>query len=162
MKRTCISLLAAVAALVILVACAQEQKTPVTVDTRAQDEAAIRAASAAWSKAATAKDIETCVSVYAQDAERLPDGAPAIIGKESIRKEWTALLATPGEGLSWTTKKIEIARSGEVAYETGPYEFKMLDKKDKPMTQKGKFLIVWKKQASGSWKVVADIDNRDQ
>jgi uncharacterized protein (TIGR02246 family) len=162
MKRTCIPVLGAVAVLVMLVACAQEQKAPVTVDTRAQDEAAIRAASAAWSKAATAKDIEMCVSVYAEDAERLPDSAPAIIGKEGIRKEWTALLATPGQGLSWTTEKIEIARSGDLAYETGPYEFKMLDKKNKPMTQKGKFLVAWKKQADGSWKVVADIDNRDQ
>jgi hypothetical protein len=102
MKRMHIPLLAPVAAVVILVACGQEvgQKTPAAVDTRAQDEAAIRAASAAWSKAATAKDLEKCISVYAEDAERLPDGAPAIIGKEGIRKEWTELLATPGQGLS--------------------------------------------------------------
>jgi ketosteroid isomerase-like protein len=38
----------------------------------------------------------------------------------------------------------------------------MLDKKNKPMIQKGKFLVIWKKQFDGSWKIVVDTDNRDQ
>ena len=29
-------------------------------------------------------------------------------------------------------------------------------------TSTGKFLVVWKKQASGEWKAIIDIDNADQ
>jgi ketosteroid isomerase-like protein len=32
-------------------------------------------------------------------------------------------------------------------------------KKGKVADEKGKYVVVWKKQANGSWKAVADIDN---
>jgi ketosteroid isomerase-like protein len=32
----------------------------------------------------------------------------------------------------------------------------------KPVTTKGKYVVVWKKQADGKWKVIEDIDNPDQ
>ena len=161
------SLFAYVCAVVLLglsVACGQrsEQVTQQPPDTRAADETAIRATSQEWSKAAGAKDLEKCLSFYADDARRLASGAPLAVGVEAIRKEWTEYLAMPGPGFSWTTSKIEVARSGDLAYETGAYELKTLDKKKQPVTTKGKYLMVWKKQANGSWKAVADIDNSDQ
>ena len=54
---------------------------------RAADEAAIRAASAAWSQSATAKDLDKAVSFYADDAVILPDKAPAVRGHENIPQE---------------------------------------------------------------------------
>ncbi len=68
----------------------------------------------------------------------------------------------PGPGLSWQTSSVEVARSGDLAYETGTYDFVSTDKKGKSNDEKGKFVVVWKKQSDGSWKVVVDIDNPDQ
>jgi len=129
---------------------------------RAADEAAIRAASAAWSQAATAKDLDKAVSFDADDALILPEKAPALRGNENIRKNWAPLLALPGPGLSWQTSALEVARSGDLAYETGAYHFVTTDKKGKSADYNGKYLVIWKKQSDGAWKVAVDTDNPDQ
>jgi uncharacterized protein (TIGR02246 family) len=129
---------------------------------RAAAEAAVRAASAAWSQSASAKDLDKAVSFYADDAVEMPNKAPAIKGKENIRKNWASMLSLPGPGLSWQTSSVEVTRSGELAYETGAYNFVTTDKKGKTNDEKGKYVVVWKKQNDSSWKVVVDTDNTDQ
>lgn len=160
---------AALFALILTTSCggasdkdAQAQHDREAQQARAADEAAIRANSIAWSQAATAKDLDKVISFYADDAVELPNQGPAAKGKENIRKTWGPLLAPPGSGLSWQTSSLEIARSGELAYETGNYNFVTIDKKGKTNDQKGKYVVVWKKQSDGSWKVVVDTDNTDQ
>src|SRR5271168_4531517 len=127
--------LAALFALILTSSCggasdkdAQVQHDGETQQARTADEAAIRAASAAWSQAATAKDLDKAVSFYADDALQFPNKAPAAKGKENIRKNWAPLLAAPGPGLSFQTTTVEIARSGDLAYETGTYDFLTTDK----------------------------------
>ncbi|MGB8838184.1 MAG: DUF4440 domain-containing protein, partial [Candidatus Acidiferrales bacterium] len=67
-----------------------------------------------------------------------------------------------GPGLSWQTTSVEVARSGDLAYETGTYVFSTIDKKGKTQEQKGKYVVVWKKQTDGAWKVAVDTDNTDE
>jgi uncharacterized protein (TIGR02246 family) len=169
MPRTRLILLAAISAMLITTSCfrAGEKDGPAEhqqeiQQARAADEAAIRAASAAWSQAATAKDLDKAVSFYAADALILPEKAPALRGNENIRKDWAPLLALPGAGLSWQTSALQVARSGELAYETGAYNFVTTDKKGKSTDYKGKYLVIWKKQSDGTWKVAVDTDNPDQ
>jgi uncharacterized protein (TIGR02246 family) len=140
----------------------QPQVTVPRADTRASDEAAIRAASAAWSQAATAKDVDKAVSFYGDGAVVMAPKSPAVHGSENIRKGWVALLATPGPGLSWQTTSVEVARSGDLAYETGTYVFTTVDVKGKTHDEKGKYVVVWKKQSDGAWKVAVDTDNTDE
>lgn len=156
----------AVICVALLAGCSTEPATPTQVsvplaDTRASDETAIRAASAAWSQAATAKDVDKTVSFYGEGAVVMSPKAPAVRGSENIRKGWVELLATPGPGLSWQTTSVEVARSGDLAYETGTYVFSTIDKKGKTQEQKGKYVVVWKKQTDGAWKVAVDTDNTD-
>ena len=169
MPRTRLILLAAISAMLITTSCfrAGEKDGPAEhqqeiQQARAADEAAIRAASAAWSQAATAKDLDKAVSFYAADALILPEKAPALRGNENIRKDWAPLLALPGSGLSWQTSALQVARSGELAYETGAYNFVTNDKKGKSTDYQGKYLVIWKKQSDGTWKVAVDTDNPDQ
>jgi len=70
-------------------------------------------------------------------------------------------MASPGFALKFASTKIEVARSGDLAYEIGTYELTGNDAKGRPQTAKGKYVVVWKKQA-GSWKAAADIFNADQ
>ncbi len=56
---------------------------------------------------------------------------------------------------------MEVARSGELAYLNGTYELTMNDASGKPANDRGKYVEVWKKQADGAWKCVADIWNSD-
>ena len=132
-----------------------------TRDTRASDEAAIRAASQDWNQAEAAKGLEKCLSFYAEDGTRYATGSPLIAGRAALRKEWEKYLAAPGS-FRWTTSKVEVSRSGDLGYETGKFVITGLDKNQQTTTTNGKYVLVWRKQADGKWKVVADIDNPDK
>jgi len=121
----------------------------------AAEENAVREADIQWSKTAGTRDLEATISYYADDATVLPPNAPVATGKQAIRAVWAPMLA-PDSSISWEVTKVEVARSGELAYVLGTYQ---LASKTEP--DKGKLLEVWKKQADGKWKVVADIFNSD-
>jgi len=69
------------------------------------DENAIRALDAAWSQAATAKDLDKTVSFYADDASMLPANAPIVSGKDAIHTAWSQFMALPGFSLSFAQVK---------------------------------------------------------
>ena len=128
-------------------------------ETRAADERAIREAELEWWGVTVAKNLERTVSFYADDASMFPPNAPLATGKEAIRAVWSPLLTTPGVAISGQTTKVEASRGGDLGYSIGTYELITPDPTGKPVTDHGKYVVVWKKQADGSWKVMADIFN---
>ena len=132
-----------------------------TSDTRAADEAALRKLDDEWSKAAGSRDVEKTVSYYSDDAIVMPPNIPTLTGKESIRSLWKSMIDSPTFSGGWKVTKVEVARSGDLAYVSGNYEFNEKDNSGKPLTDKGKYLEIWKKQADGSWKCVADMFSSD-
>jgi len=121
-------------------------------------EDAIRTASADSVRAAQAKDLEKTVSYYAPNAIMFGVGAP-VQGIEGIRKVWQQLLATPNLQMKLTTISIEVSRSADLGWEYGSFEANSTDAKGKPVTQKGKYVVIWKLQPDGSWKIEADLSN---
>lgn len=128
-------------------------------DTRAADEAAIPAADAAWSAAAGAKDAATTVSFYADNAVLMAPGAPVTTGKDAILKAFTGMMADKNFALSFAPTKVEVSKSGDLAYDVGDYSLSISDPKGKGQTVKGKYVVVWGKQADGSWKALVDAPN---
>src|SRR2546423_12402765 len=124
-------------------------------------EKALRDADDAWSKAAASKDVEKTVAYYSNDAIVLPPNAPIVTTKEGIKKTWGDLLASPGLVISWKATKVEVAKSGDLGFVSGTYEFTMNDASGKPVTDKGKYVEVWEKQANGKWKCGTDTWNSD-
>ena len=133
--------------------------TASAADTRI--EQALRDLDAQWSAAAGAKDVDKAVSYYAESTVVMPPNASAATTKESIRSAWKEMLTTPGAAISWKTTKVEVAKSGDLAYVSGTYEETMTDASGKPVKDRGKYVEVWEKQADGKWKCVADIWNSD-
>lgn len=126
------------------------------VDTRAADEAAIRAADLAWSKAAGDKDPVRTASFYADNAVLMVAGSPIGTGKDAIQKGFAGMMTDPKFALSFAPTKVEVSKAGDLAYEIGDYEITFSDKKGKPLTTKAKYVVVWGKQADGSWKALVD------
>jgi ketosteroid isomerase-like protein len=140
--------------------CTQPQKP----DTRAADEAAIRQADEAWSKAAEAMQLDGPTGYFSyllEDDVMLPPNEPMLIGKEAVRKAMTAFFAMPGFAVKWQPTKVEAASSGDFGYSLGTFELSVNDPKGMPMPDRGKYLAVWKKQPDGSWKVAAESFNSD-
>lgn len=148
-------------ALVVLLSLATACQTKTVGDTRAADESTLKQLDAAWSEAAGAKDIDKTISFYSDDALVMPSNSPVLKGKGAAREMWQGMFSLPGFGGGWKATKVEVAASGDLGYVTGTYEINETDASGKPKTDKGKYLEVWKKQADGSWKCVADMFNTD-
>jgi uncharacterized protein (TIGR02246 family) len=167
--RLCLGFLCSALCLSSIVGCSPEtgdhgrlRASARPADTRAADGAAIRAASAAWSRASFAMDIDRGISFYTEDAVQMDPKTPAVKGRENIRKLWTQMPELPGAGVSFQTTSVEVARSGDLAYETGTYDFVTTDNMGTRKDERWKYVVVWKKQGDGSWKAAVDIDNSDQ
>lgn len=143
----------------VLLVAAGCQKAP--VDTRAQDERAIREADAAALKAAQAKDVDHAIANYADDASWLPPNAPMVSGKEAIRAAWSKLIGSGGFDISWQIDKLEVPRAGDIAYVIYTYQMTLPGADGRLTTDHGKDMAVWKKQPDGAWKIVADTFNSD-
>jgi len=129
-------------------------------DTRAQDEATIRAYSAAASEAAHAKDADKVASFYADDALAFSNYSATTTTKEAMRADTRKSFLDPGT-ISWKTSVIEVARSGDLAYEHGRYTFTTPEKGGKSKIQTGNYLLVWRKPPGGDWKIAVDTDTED-
>ena len=91
-----------------------------------------------------------------------PPNAHVVSGPEARRKAWAALFA-PAELVFYNAAtKVEAARSGDLAYETGTFEESFKDATGTPVKVVGKYVVVWKKQPNGQWKAIVDIFNTSQ
>jgi uncharacterized protein (TIGR02246 family) len=124
------------------------------VDHRAADEATIRGLDSAWAKAAAAKDSVQTTSFYSTEAMFFGPGEPVAVGRPDIQKAWSAMMRNPGYAVSFTPDKITVA--GDMAYDIGTYELTQRGKGGKQMVSKGRYVVVWSRQADGTWKVVVD------
>ena len=128
---------------------------------QSKDESAIRNADVEWSQAVEAKDLDKTVSFYADDASVYAPGAPIVTGKDNIRQAWSHMFDSPGFHLKVAPTKVEVAKRADLAYDAGTFEENLNGSDGTPMTVRGKYVVVWKKQ-SGQWKAVADIFNADK
>jgi ketosteroid isomerase-like protein len=128
-------------------------------DTKSAIEQALRDLDDQWSAAAGAKDVDKTVSFYSDDAIVMPPNASSATTKEAIRAIWKDLLTDAK--ISWKTKNVEVAQSGDLACLSGTYEVTLNDPSGKSVNDRGKYLEVWEKQADGTWKCGTDIWNSD-
>ncbi len=131
-------------------------------DTRAADVQAVKDVEAAWVKDAASKDAEKWASYFTDDGSGLYPGAATLQGKAAIRAAMAPYFADPNFALTFQSTRTVASKGGDLVYSQGTYSMTMTDPKTKkPMTDKGKFLTVYAKQADGSWKAVADTFNSD-
>jgi ketosteroid isomerase-like protein len=124
-------------------------------------EQLLRDLDAQWAKAAAAKDVEQTIGYYSDDAIVLPPNATGAATKEAIRNVWKDMFAIPSLVISWQPTRVQVGKSGEMAWVRGTYELTMNDASGKPVDDRGKYLEVWEKQTDGNWKCAADMWNSD-
>lgn len=121
------------------------------------EEAAIRKTDADWLAAAASHDLNRVLPFWSDDATILVPDTPAVVGKEAIRKYVADSFATPGFSITWKTEKVEVSQSGDLAYSTGIDRISLNGPDGKSLTEVGRGVAIWKKQADGSWKCVVDV-----
>ena len=131
---------------------------PAIPDTRAADEKAIRDSEAAWAKAFATKEPEKAAAFYADDADSMLPDTSLMTGRKAIIAGMKPELGDPNFSLVFAPNKVEIAKSGDIAYSQGWFKYTTTDPKTKKRVgQAGNYVEVYKKQADGTWKVEEDI-----
>ena len=156
-----ISLIGCLALAALMAGCTSAPPPP-PPDTRAADVQAVKDVEAAWLKDMATKDADKFASYFADDASGLYPGAATLNGKAAIKAAIAPYFADPKFAYTFEETKVVAAKGGDMVYSEGTYSWTMTNPKTKkPMTDKGKYLTVYMKQADGSWKAVADTYNSD-
>jgi uncharacterized protein (TIGR02246 family) len=121
----------------------------------------IREAESARMKAAAAKDLEAFSAFYADDGSILSPNMPILTGKQTIKDGLKPMLADPQFSLALMATRVEVSKSGDLAFTQGPYKFTFSDVRGNRFEDEGKYLTVWHKLPDGTWKIVEDTMNSD-
>lgn len=151
------------ASLIALTGCADMHRSMMAerADTREADVKAVKDVETSWSKDCAAKDPAKFAGYYAENASLLLPGAPIITGRESIQSAVKPLMSDPNFALQFSSNKAEASQGGDIVYTVGSYTMTLTGPDKKPVTDKGKYTTVFKKQADASWKAVVDMLNSD-
>ena len=83
-------------------------------------------------------------------------------GKDAIRGMFKDTFADPDFAGKFGPAKVGVSKGGDLAYSQGAYTMTATDAKTKkPVTEKGKYLTIYRKQADGSWRAIEDMINAD-
>jgi len=134
------------------------QPVPTRSPLLAQARTAIDYGNAVYIKAWETADPDLMISIMDRDAAELAGGHGQIFqGRRAIRRRFQYLFAvTPAKNVTVTTQEMWVV--GDRAYETGKYMFDFAGAGGKPDDiEKGQYVTVWKRQADGGWKIIADM-----
>lgn len=146
--------IAAVAALT-LAACVKE---PLHDGDPAKIAETIKAQEMQWQKAYADKDLEALAGFYAAGAALADPGSALATTDVARRKEIQTLTSDPNLKLTFASDRVQVARSGDLAYSRGHFAITTTDRTtNKPVSSDGYYLTVWQKQDNGSWKAVEDF-----
>lgn len=102
---------------------------------------------------------ELCAAVYTEDASVLPPNSPKLTGRRAITQFWQGLLDAGLKSAKLETVALEV--HGDTAFEVGTYQLRISPAGAAPMEDRGKFVVIWKREPDGVWRWAVDIFNSD-
>ena len=119
--------------------------------------AAIEATNAKFSEAFARGDARALSAMYTSDAIAFPPDSEMIRGNEAIGQFWKSTRDSGVQSAALTTD--DVGRSGDIAYEVGKVFLTIQPVGKEPTTAAAKYVVIWKRQPDGSWKLHRDIWN---
>lgn len=154
-------------AILALSACATDEPAAddaaASPETAAADEAAARqaigAANTQWEEAYSSGDLAAQVGLYAEDGTLMPPNMETAQGRAAIQQVFEGARQMGVTAFDLETVELQVA--GDFAYEVGRYTaYAQPEGAPEPVAvDNGKYIVVWKQQADGSWKLFRDIYN---
>jgi uncharacterized protein (TIGR02246 family) len=148
----------------ILFACTAPASEPPAVDDKAQREAdtqAIKEVEAKWDAATNANDADGIMALLTDDIIVVPPNAPAIEGKEAVRR----FLVADFEENSYKDTKgsvVEVRLAGDWAYVRGTWRGTVTPKAGGESSEDiGQWIEIFDRQPDGSWKISRNMYSSD-
>ena len=151
---------------VVVAACAVIVGTALTVNAQQRaaaggGEAGIAKTRTAYQTAANAQDAAALAKLFAPDGIEMPPNAPAVKGRAGI-EAYHKTFASQMMVHNLVIKATETRVLGDVGYDVGTYSQSLMPMKGgKTIDDKGKYVVLLKKDAGGTWLVTHAIYNSD-
>jgi len=147
----------ATSALVLLSGCKMDGRERHGQADAAAIEKQIKDIETQWMADYNAHNADAIAAHYADDAALANPGAALATDAASRKTGITQLVSDPSLKHEFAADRIQVARSGDLAYSRGHFSMETTDPATKkPKTETGTYLTVWQKQADGSWKAIED------
>jgi len=115
----------------------------------------------AYQAAANAQDAAGIAKLFTADGTEMPPNAPAAKGRaaiEAFHKAFAQQWMMHGMTITPTETKV----TGDTAYDVGTYKQSLMAQKTGAMVEdKGKYIVLLKKDAAGAWLISHAIYNSD-
>jgi len=122
------------------------------------DRTSIQAAVDSFTNAIKSGDYAAAASWYTVDAVFMPPNAPAVEGRPAIQKNFESF----GKVSAFSQSVVEVDGVGDLAYARANFDLTFTPPNaTAPMSDKGKVLIVMRKEADGKWRTSRGIFNSD-
>lgn len=82
-----------------------------------------------------------------------------IRGQEAIEQAMGQFFSLKHLVFTWEPSHAEVSKDKSLGYTYGRYHRRYQDREDQIVEEKGMYMSVWKRDASGNWRVAADIGN---
>ena len=122
-------------------------------------EAAVRRLTQEWVLACNTRQLDELIELYAADALVLRSNLPPIRGAMAVREFFFATLEAGLGEVALDPLRVEV--SADLAHEVGRYSALVPGTAGKRREERGKYLWVFAKQASGDWKLVSECWSSD-
>jgi uncharacterized protein (TIGR02246 family) len=124
-----------------------------------RNEAAVRRLTQEWVLACNTRQLDELIELYAADALVLRSNLPPIRGAMAVREFFHASLEAGLGEVAVDPMRVEVV--GDMAHEVGRYSALVPGNAGKRREDRGKYLWVFAKQASGDWKLVSECWSSD-
>jgi len=134
-----------------------EQEEPKEVMDLAEVRQLIEEANVKFGEAVRSGDAAALAILYTEDAKLLPPNSEMIVGREGIEVFWGGGLQMGIKDAILTT--VEVLEMGSMVCEIGKYDLTIQPEGQEAINDNGKYVVIWEKDADGTWKLHVDIWN---
>jgi ketosteroid isomerase-like protein len=127
-----------------------------TADPQSSTLATLAKIREAWVQDLHTKQLEPILKFYAADAVFLQPTGERITGSAALRTLFQNIMATFNSDLTLHSQNLEA--SGDLAYDSGDFQESLTTiATGAKLTSKGSYIIIFKRQSGGSWKIVQQV-----
>ena len=119
-------------------------------DDRSDAERGVRDLKVEYETRVAARDAEGLTHLYAEDAVRLPPGAPPLAGRVAIRAAWESALAGIASIEDRGRSRIEV--HGDLAHEVGTYHISGRGHDGAGFEERGRYITTFRRR-DGTWRI---------
>jgi uncharacterized protein (TIGR02246 family) len=142
------------------IACKSTETEQAAATSTAADVEALKALVSQYDTAVNSNNLDDVMTLYVANAVQMPPDQPVVIGKEAIRSRFEPFYKNFTDQVSSTVEDIKV--SGDCAFLRMSYTESWTPKEGGDTTTAvGQWVIIFQRQADGSWKIATEIWNRD-